>query len=112
MTAQEKITKALEAKNWKVSDYDYERPTLGWGGRDGGYFVDIETEDYPDLIGKSEEELPDYIAMLDALNQEIQIARRAGTIDSVVFEVDMITGYRLSDILYAINLMPDRLTIS
>ena len=108
MNAEQKIRAAIEAKNWKVADYNYERP-FGCD-REGGYDVTIELDNYPELEGDVDDKFFSlYMNTMDNLNSELQ-TRTVG--ETVVFESGSIMGYKISDVLHAINLMPDRLTLT
>lgn len=108
MNAEQKIRTAIEAKNWNVESYDYERP-FGHD-REGGYDISIDLDNYSERETDETDRL--YDVYFDALEAAGKALMKTKTSDTVVIQSGSIMGYKLADILIAISLIPDRLTLN
>jgi hypothetical protein len=107
MKAKYKIIQALAAKNWEVREYEHESVRHGNEGREGGYQVDVEIEDYPEVWPQNA--LTD--ALVDTYGQVWdQVDAQTGD-RGIDCSQGCIVAYTLADVLWVIEQIPDRLTI-
>ena len=108
MKAQERITAALAAKHWAVSEYDHAPITYGGpDGREGGYYVVVETEDYPEVPMDESAHV-----LIDAYSDEFQRIQRL-TCDlkkEIDCSLGVISAWTLEDVLWVIEQLADRLS--
>lgn len=104
MKSEEKIRKALEAKNWTIQDYHWEPVQYFGEGREGGYEIDILIDDD---LSISDEQEDKYRDAWEKVNEELTYSDRMAECD-----LGTIRAYNVKDVLFIIEQIPDRLTLA
>jgi hypothetical protein len=113
MKAEDQIIAALAAKNWRVQQYMFERVRQGDEGREGGYEITVETEDYPELWPQNEQTdawVEGYVRVFDRVDAYLR-ERSQETNYQLVAECGggVIEAFTLADVLFIVRCLPERL---
>lgn len=114
MTGEQRIKKALAAKNWSIMSYHHEPVQYCPEGREGGYEINIDIEEYPETQGQEGEDVIDlYFAKFQECDG-VLVDRNKKSGGANVCECDLgcIMAYNLKDVMFIINILPDRLSLT